>query len=181
VSGGSPIRREGLLRRGWPFALALLVAFASLPFVTISDSALVAAAGALAAAIAACTVIVPWERLPPRAAALPPLAVVAVAFLLRHGTGGLSNPVDYEALLMLPVLWLALYGSRSEILTAVALGGVSFAARIDRAPSLNADGHEQALDSTLKCGAHDLLDAVGALSAGQALPGSALRRRSACG
>jgi diguanylate cyclase (GGDEF)-like protein len=135
VSGGSPLRREGLLRRGWPFALALLVAFASLPFVTISNSALVAAAGALAAAIAAFTVVVPWERLPQRAAALPPLAVVAVAFLLRHGTGGLSNPVDYEALLMLPVLWLALYGSRSEMLTAVALGGVSFAVSIAIQPA----------------------------------------------
>ena len=58
---------------------------------------------------------------------LPPLALVVVAFLLRQGTGGLGDPVDYEALLLLPVLWFALYGSRSEMLTAVALGGLSFA------------------------------------------------------
>jgi diguanylate cyclase (GGDEF)-like protein len=128
------LRRDGLLRRVWPFALALLVAFASLPFVTISSSALVAAAGALAVAIVVCIVVVPWERLPPRLAALPPLAVVAVAFLLRQATGALRNPVDYEALLMLPVLWLAVYGSRGEMLTAVGLGGLSFALSIALQP-----------------------------------------------
>jgi diguanylate cyclase (GGDEF)-like protein len=137
VSHGSPLLRHGLLRRVWPFALALLVAFASLPFVAISNSGLVVAAAALAVVIAIAALGVPWERVPASLAALPPLAVIAVAFLLRHGTGGLHNPVDYEALLMLPVLWLALYGSRTEMLIAVALGGLSFAVSIAIQPAGN--------------------------------------------
>jgi diguanylate cyclase (GGDEF)-like protein len=43
--------------------------------------------------------------------------------------------VDYEALLMLPVLWLAVYGSRSEMLTAVGLGGLSFVVSIAIEPT----------------------------------------------
>lgn len=132
---GSPLRRQDLLRRTWPFALALLLAFASLPFVTITDPGLVACAGALAGGVAVFVVAVPWERLPRSVDALPALTVIALAFLLRQGTGGLSNPVDYEALLMLPVLWLALYGSRTEMLTAVALGGLSFAVSIAIQPA----------------------------------------------
>ena len=132
---GSPLDRRGLLRRAWPFALALLVAFASLPFVTISDGGLVMAAGGLAVAVGVSVLSAPWAHLPVRLAVLPPLALVAVAFLLRQGTGGLSNPVDYEALLLLPVLWLALYGSRGEMLTAVALGGLSFAVSIAIQPA----------------------------------------------
>jgi diguanylate cyclase (GGDEF)-like protein len=52
---------------------------------------------------------------------LPPAVVVLVVFLLREGTGGLREPVDYEALLLLPVLWLALYGSPLALLLAITV------------------------------------------------------------
>jgi diguanylate cyclase (GGDEF)-like protein len=128
--GESPFRRDGLGRRLWPFAAALSLAFASLPFVRITDVGLVIAAGGVAAVVSAAVLWMPWKMLPAHLNAGPPLALVLVTFLLREGTGGLGDPVDYEPLLILPVLWLALYGSRAELLTTVVVGGLSLAASV---------------------------------------------------
>ena len=48
---------------------------------------------------------------------LAPAATVAAVLLLRHGTSG--NRIRYELLLLLPILWLALQGSRGELTVAV--------------------------------------------------------------
>ncbi|HEV2773326.1 MAG TPA: diguanylate cyclase [Thermoleophilaceae bacterium] len=122
-----PLRRSGLGRRTWPFATALGLAFASLPFTRTVDHALVAGAAALVTVLVLAVALVPWERLPRSLATIPPAAVVLLVFLLREGTGGLRDPVDYEALLLLPVLWLALYGSSRELVLAISLAAATFA------------------------------------------------------
>jgi diguanylate cyclase (GGDEF)-like protein len=122
-----PLRRSGLGRRTWPFATALGLGFASLPFARIVDHVLVAGAAALVTVLVLAVALVPWERLPRSLATIPPAAVVLLVFLLREGTGGLRDPVDYEALLLLPVLWLALYGSSLELVLAISLAAATFA------------------------------------------------------
>jgi hypothetical protein len=65
--------------------------------------------------------LVPWDKLPSMATALPPLLLVGIVALLRE------TSIDSEALtplILLPVLWLALYDSRVGValgISAVAL------------------------------------------------------------
>jgi diguanylate cyclase (GGDEF)-like protein len=117
-----PLQRAGLARRTAPFGAALALAFLAAVLVEVDSTRLVVAAGALTVALGAAVVLLPWERLPRAAAAAPPLAVYPVALLLRGGTGGPLDQVDFEALLLLPVVWFALYGTRFELLLAVVAG-----------------------------------------------------------
>ncbi len=121
---------DGVIRRVWPFALAVVVALASLPFVDVRRPALVIAAGVLVVAMVPGVAFARWERLPRCAAVVPPVVLVVVVFLLREATGGIGNPVDYEALLMLAVLWVALYGDRVELVIVVLVSAGTFAASV---------------------------------------------------
>ncbi len=125
-----PLTRDGLARRVWPFALAVLVAFVSLPFSDVRHPGLVIAAAVVVVAIALGVAIAPVERLPRRLAIAPAVALVVVAFLLREATGGLSNPVDYEVLLMLAVFWVALHGNRAELVIVVLVSAGTFVASV---------------------------------------------------
>jgi diguanylate cyclase (GGDEF)-like protein len=114
-----PFARALLAGRAAPFALAMLVSFATLPLsgnhlhVVPTVSAML-----LAAAIAGAAWFVPWTRLPSWLEALPPLAWFGVAMLLRASAGG--SATGYAPLVFLPVLWLLLYGTRRQAAVAVA-------------------------------------------------------------
>src|SRR3954447_7945875 len=116
----NPFRRAGLLDRAWPFVAATAVAFALLPLNADEhiDGAEVGIAGAIVAGIVLSVLIVPWERLPGALTILPPLAYFVVVALLRDATGG--GPPGYAALVLLPVLWVALYGDRAELVAVLA-------------------------------------------------------------
>jgi GGDEF domain-containing protein len=113
-----PFRREGLLRRTAPFLVAMILAFAAvaLPADHRSTSGILAAA-ALNALIVVAVVVLPWARLPRFADVLPPLAYMIVVATLRDALGGSDSA--YATLLILPVLWLALYGTRVQLAVAV--------------------------------------------------------------
>jgi diguanylate cyclase (GGDEF)-like protein len=128
-----PFARPGLARRALPFAGALAVAFAAVPLVRVTRPDLLLAAAALALGTVVAVARVDWERLPRALASLPPLATVAVV-LLREATGGLEEPVDFEVLLLLPVVWVALYGTRGELLVTSAAGGATFVVSLLQAP-----------------------------------------------
>jgi diguanylate cyclase (GGDEF)-like protein len=114
-----PFARPLLARRAAPFALAMLVAFATLPVGGNRLHALPAVSAALlAAAIAGTAWFVPWTRFPAWLEALPPLAWFGVAVLLRAAAGGHST--GYAPLVFLPVLWLLLYGTRRQFAAAAA-------------------------------------------------------------
>ena len=123
-----PFARDGLGGRVWAFALGVALGFAAVPFVHLGRPGLAVLAGALALALAGAVWWVPWERLPRRAAVVPPLGLVVVVFLLREATGGLSNPVDFEALLLIAVLWVALHGDRVDVVLVVGTAAASLAA-----------------------------------------------------
>ena len=118
----SPFRREGLLRRAAPFAVAMILAFAALELPAESrDSDRILAAVAVNAVLVAMVLGFPWARLPRYADVLPPLLYLVVVSLLRDGTGGATS--GYSTLMILPIFWLALYGTRPQL--AVGVAGVA--------------------------------------------------------
>jgi diguanylate cyclase (GGDEF)-like protein len=113
--------RRRLLARAAPFLGAGLLPFATLPLPPeIVSPPSVAAAALLTALICLTAVYVPWDRLPPVAQVVPPLAYFVVIALLREAEGGSAG---YATLVMLPVFWLALYGRRGEL--AIGIIGVA--------------------------------------------------------
>jgi diguanylate cyclase (GGDEF)-like protein len=78
------------------------------------------AAVVLNALIILGAIAVPWRRLPHFAQIAPPFAYFIVIALLREADGGSVSA--YAVLAMLPVFWLALYGSREQL--AVSIVGV---------------------------------------------------------
>ncbi|HEX3318863.1 MAG TPA: ATP-binding protein [Solirubrobacteraceae bacterium] len=111
-----------MLRRGWPFLAATAVAFALLPVSAMGsiDPVDVAVAAAVMVAIVLAVAFVPWERLPRTLTVFPPLAYFVLVALLRDASGGAAS--GYAALVLLPVLWAALYGERAD--TIATLFGV---------------------------------------------------------
>src|SRR3954452_21829980 len=118
----SPFRREGLLRRSGPFLVAMRISYAAilLPAIERDYSELISAA-LLNLLLIGMMVFLPWQRLPRTADLLPPLLYMVVITLLRDGLGGSVSA--YSTLLILPVLWLAMYGTRAQL--AVSVVGVA--------------------------------------------------------
>ncbi len=92
-----------------------------------SSLAALAAAVALLAAIAAAGILLPWERLPASAQAAPAVAFLGVVVLLRHAAGGSTS--GFSVLALLPIFWLALYGTRPELLVGLSGSGSPSARR----------------------------------------------------
>lgn len=115
--------REGLGRRVAPFAAVAAIGLAGAAIPPQPELA-----AFLAAATGLCVVVVaafalPWERLPRFLDSAPPLGFIFVVAVLRDGAGGADS--GYASLYLLPVLWLALYGSAREV--SISVIGVSIA------------------------------------------------------
>src|SRR5918999_1976451 len=125
----SPLAHADLRRRAAPFVVAGCGAFLLVPLPPHKENmvALVGAAS-LTALIVVASVFVPWEKLPAGAQALPPLAYFLVVGLLRHAEGGAAS--GYSTLVLLPILWLALYGSRGQLALALVIMFVMLAVPI---------------------------------------------------
>jgi diguanylate cyclase (GGDEF)-like protein len=111
--------REGLLRRAAPFLGAMLLALCVYPLPpTGNEPTALAGAAVLSALIVLVALFAPWPRLPRFAEVVPPVAYFVVIALLRESDGAARSA--YAVLAMLPVFWLALYGSRRELGIAIA-------------------------------------------------------------
>ena len=124
-----PLSHRGLVRRVWPFALAGVVAAIMFAFPTtpVTDHATLYTAAGLTVALIAAVVFVPWYRLPEWAQAGVPFAFLGVIGLLRESTGGAAG---FSVLVMLPVLWLALYGTPWQLVTSIVLSAMVFVAPV---------------------------------------------------
>src|SRR4029450_8702238 len=101
-----PFDRSGLLRRAAPFVGAMWLALVFYPLPPHGGgSRVLLPGGVLNVGIIGAVVFVPWSRLGPMAAVMPPLAYLLVIALLRDADGGGSSADG--ALLVLPVLWAA--------------------------------------------------------------------------
>jgi PAS domain S-box-containing protein len=115
-----PLVREGLWRRAWPFVLAGVAARVMLwlPGSDITDRWALYTSAGCSLTLVAIAVFAPWRRLPLWTQGLVPLAFLGVIALLRESTGGVGG---YSVLVMLPVLWLALYGTLWQLVTSIFL------------------------------------------------------------
>jgi diguanylate cyclase (GGDEF)-like protein len=114
--------REGLLRRAGPFLGAMWLAIMIYPLPPHGgDSRALLPAAVLNALIVIAAIAVPWKRLPSFAQVVPAFGYFVVIALLREADGGGMS--SYAALSMLPVFWLALYGTRDQL--AISIAGVA--------------------------------------------------------
>ena len=83
---------------------------------------------ALALLVAAAALLVPWVRMAPWTHVLPPLGYLASVALLRDAGAGVGSGVG--ALVLLPVFWIALYGTRRQLVIVLAAVLAAFLAPV---------------------------------------------------
>ena len=122
-----PLSAPGARGRVAPFAavavIAALLALAP-PALSTDRTALIAAWISLAG-IVVVGALLPWHRLPDACQVAAPLSYFLVVALLRHAAGGAVS--GFSALVILPILWTAIYGSRWQVWLATAGAAVTFA------------------------------------------------------
>jgi len=108
-----------LAREIAPFAAATALGFALVPIGGDVDWAGYALAVALMIGVACAAVLVPWQRMPRLVGVLPSVLFLVALALLREVSGVLAG---VGALALIPVFWVALHGSRGQLL--IIVGGV---------------------------------------------------------
>jgi len=123
-----PLSDPGALGRVAPFAGVAIIAvvLALLPPTSSSNWPMLAAGGVLTAILLTAALRVPWVRLPAWCEASFPLSFFLVIALLRHTGGGAIS--GYAPLVMLPLLWMAMYGSRTQLRLAIVGTAATFLA-----------------------------------------------------
>ncbi|MEA2278879.1 MAG: hypothetical protein QOC78_3839 [Solirubrobacteraceae bacterium] len=129
-----------LAREIAPFGAATALGFALVPIDDHVDWTGYALAAALMAAVACVSVMAPWRRLPRALRVVPSLLFLLALGLLRDASGDAVSGVG--ALALVPVFWLALHGSRRQLLVLVAAVCAFFLA-----PAVLAGGHGYPLGS----------------------------------
>jgi PAS domain S-box/PAS domain S-box/diguanylate cyclase (GGDEF) domain len=112
-----PFEEADLALRFAPFISLLLVALAVAPFAYHGMSAGIKLSWALVALIVGSVFLLPWSRLPASFQAIPVLLLYVVAALVRDATGGGASV--FTALILLPVVWFALYGTINQVLLSI--------------------------------------------------------------
>jgi len=121
---GRPLEGEGVWLRLLPWVAAGVLAFALLPLLPggVSETANLIA-GALVPVIVIAALVVPWRRLPAWMQAVPPLVPFVMVALIRSVEE--STQVAYTPVVLLPVFWFALYGTRGQLLVSVIAVGLT--------------------------------------------------------
>jgi diguanylate cyclase (GGDEF)-like protein/PAS domain S-box-containing protein len=113
-----PLEHGGRSRRLAPFAVVGVAAFAAAILIgTRSRAGEAITAGLLVPPLVASIYLVPWWKLPAWAQAAPPLVCFAIVALLRDATG--ADASIFTALVLLPVFWFALYGTRTQLIVSL--------------------------------------------------------------
>jgi diguanylate cyclase (GGDEF)-like protein len=107
-----------LAREIAPFGAATALGFALVPIGNRVDWAGYALAAALVIAIACVAVLAPWPKLPQATRVVPSLLFLVAAVVLRDASAGSVTGIG--ALALVPVFWLALHGSRGQLLVILA-------------------------------------------------------------
>jgi diguanylate cyclase (GGDEF)-like protein len=115
-----PLGREALFRNIGPLVGAAYLGLLSLA-ISASDRAngqMLVQAATLTTLTVTAMLIVPWHRLPGIVQVGPALSYVLVALWIRQATGGAES--IFAQLVLVPILWLAVYGSLGEVTAGVA-------------------------------------------------------------
>ena len=122
---GRPLDGKDAWQRFSPWLLAGLVACISLPLLPSPGLTAELLLAGLLATFILTAILVPWERLPAWPQALPPLIPFAMVIVVRTS---IDSPIaPYTPVVLLPVIWFALYGTRAQLAIAVLGVGVTFA------------------------------------------------------
>jgi PAS domain S-box-containing protein len=109
-----------IARRVLPFAIAAALPFLlTLLFGPSAGSAGFITSAVLTLVLTVAAFTVPWPRVPVSLRAAVPLTYFVVVFLLRNSSG--ASAAVYTPLVLLPVIWLALYGTRAQLIVAFLL------------------------------------------------------------
>jgi PAS domain S-box-containing protein len=114
-----PYAPEGLRRRVLPFLTVVPVAAAWMVVDLHDKPRTMLALAALAAIVIAPIFLVPWSRLPRWTDSIPPLLGFVVILALNEATSSPGSSTSFAPLALLPVFWIALYGSRFDLVIAV--------------------------------------------------------------
>jgi diguanylate cyclase (GGDEF)-like protein len=110
-----PLSREALFRQVGALVGAVLLGFLSMAVREVGPERtgpLVQASTVTAATVVA-TLVLPWHRIHNLVHTLVPYVFLIVAYLARAATGGVESA--YAPLALLPIFWVAIYGSRLEL------------------------------------------------------------------
>jgi phosphoserine phosphatase RsbU/P len=118
VGEARPFEGSGVVLRLAPFIGLVLATLAVVPFTYGGLTSDMVVAWAVTAVLVGSAFLVPWARLPAGWQALPLLTLYVVAALVRDATGGASSV--FTAIVLLPVVWFALYGTLTQVLMSVA-------------------------------------------------------------
>jgi diguanylate cyclase (GGDEF)-like protein len=99
-------------------------------------------ASTVTAATVVATLVLPWHRLPNLIHTLVPFVFLGVAYFARQGTGGVDSA--YAQLALLPIFWVAVYGSLIELGVMATAAGVVLSI-----PLIGTDASDQAWVSTM--------------------------------
>lgn len=120
-----PMSDPGTPGRVAPFAGAAIIALVVVMLPpNSSDQSMLAAAAVLTTVVIAGALLIPWVRLPAWCQAAIPLGFFPVVALLRQAAGGAQS--GYSPLVMLPILWLAIYGTRNQFRFGIAATAATF-------------------------------------------------------
>ncbi|MEA2347512.1 MAG: hypothetical protein QOG62_1299 [Thermoleophilaceae bacterium] len=113
MRGERPFQKQGLVQRVGPFVAVAVLSLLVLPLAPHLNESLVLLAVAEIAVLIVAIFAVPWDRLPRWTDAIVPLAYFVVIATLREADGGAGS---FGALILLPVIWFALFGTAREVL-----------------------------------------------------------------
>jgi diguanylate cyclase (GGDEF)-like protein len=122
---GRPLEGDGAGLRLLPWVGSGVLAFVLLPLLPGAINLGNLIAGALIPVSVAFALIPRWERHPAWMQALPSLLPFVMIALVR---GSNESPIAaYSPVVLLPVFWFALYGTRPELLVSVIFVGLTYA------------------------------------------------------
>jgi diguanylate cyclase (GGDEF)-like protein len=123
---GRPLEGPGVVLRLAPWVSAGVLAFLLLPLLPDGITEVPnLIAGALVPVVVVVALATPWERLPAWTQAIPAMVPFVMVALIRSVHE--STESAYTPVVLLPVFWFALYGTRPQLLASVAAVGVTLA------------------------------------------------------
>jgi diguanylate cyclase (GGDEF)-like protein len=136
VTRGRPLEGDGVGQRLLPWVGAGVLAFVLLPFLPGGTNLGNLLAAALLPLSIAWAVLPRWERHPAWLQALPCMVPFVMIGLVR---GFNESPIAaYSPVVLLPVFWFALYGTRPQLLVSVVAVGITYAVP---SPALDGSGY----------------------------------------
>ena len=134
VTRGRPLDGDGVLLRCLPWLTAGLLACTFLPLLSDWPSTGDVIALSLVPVIVGTALFLPWERLPTWMQAIPPVLPFAMVALVRASHESVT--AAYTPVVLLPVIWFALYGTRKQLLISVLGLGIALAVPSPPSPAI---------------------------------------------